>query len=52
LLQMKPAPAFCQLRDVSFFRRGDQRRLTLTGEESNLEIVTSLDTAEIKIYEY
>jgi hypothetical protein len=52
LLQMKPAPVFCRLTNVSFFRRGDQRRLTLTGEESNLEIVTSLDTAEIKIYEY
>jgi len=52
LLRMKPSPVFCQLKDVSFFKRGDQRRLTLTGEESNLAIVTSLDTAEIKIYEY
>ena len=52
LLRMKPSPVFCQLRDVSFFKRGEQRRLTLTGEESNLAIVTSLDTAEIKIYEY
>jgi hypothetical protein len=52
LLRMKPSPVFCQLKDVSFFKRGDQRRLTLTGEESNLAIVSSLDTAEIKIYEY
>jgi hypothetical protein len=52
LLRMKPSPVFCQLKDVSFFKRGDQRRLTLAGEESNLAIVTSLDTAEIKIYEY
>jgi hypothetical protein len=52
LLRMKPAPVFCQLKDVSFFKRGAQRRLTLVGEESNLAIVTSLDTAEIKIYEY
>jgi len=52
LLQMKPSPVFCQLKDVSFFKRGNQRRLTLTGEESNLAIVTSLDTAEIKIYEF
>jgi hypothetical protein len=52
LLRMKPSPVFCLLKDVSFFKRGDQRRLTLTGEESNLAIVTSLDTAEINIYEY
>jgi hypothetical protein len=52
LLRMKPSPVFCLLKDVSFFKRRDQRRLTLTGEESNLAIVTSLDTAEINIYEY
>lgn len=52
LLRMKPSPVFCQLKEVSFFKRGDQRRLTLTGEEWNLAIVTSLDTAEIKIHEY
>ncbi|MDQ2921891.1 MAG: hypothetical protein M3R52_09825 [Acidobacteriota bacterium] len=52
LLQMKPSPVFCQINDVSFFSRGDQRRLALTGEESNLAIVTSLDTAEIEIYEF
>jgi hypothetical protein len=52
LLRMKLSPVFCLLKDVSFFKRGDQRRLTLTGEESNLAIVTSLDTAEINIYEY
>jgi len=49
---MKLSPVFCQLKDVSFFKRGNQRRLTLTGEESNLAIVTSLDTTEIKIYEF
>ena len=52
LLQMKTSPVFCQLTEVSFFKRGEQRRLTLSGEESNLAIVTSLDTAEIKIYEF
>ena len=52
LLQMKPSPVFCQLQDVSFSKRGNQRRLTLTGEESNLAIVTSLETAEISIYEF
>jgi len=52
LMLMKLSPVFCQLKDVSFFKRGNQRRLTLTGEESNLAIVTSLDTTEIKIYEF
>lgn len=52
LVLMKASPVFCQLKEVSFFKRGNQRRLTLTGEESNLAIVTSLDTAEIEIYEF
>jgi hypothetical protein len=52
LVRMKASPVFCQLKEVSFFKRGNQRRLTLTGEESNLAIVTSLDTAEIEIYEF
>lgn len=51
LLQMKPSPVFCQLKDVSFYKRASERRLTLMGDESNLAIVTSLDTADIKIYE-
>jgi hypothetical protein len=52
LVQMKRSPVFCQVKDVSFTKLGDQRRLILTGEESNLAIVTSLDTAEIKVYEF
>jgi len=52
LAQMKRSPIFCQLKDVSFAKLGDQRRLILTGEESNLTIVTSLDTTEIKVYEF
>lgn len=32
LLRMKASPVFCQLKDVSFFKRGNQRRLTLTGK--------------------
>jgi hypothetical protein len=51
LLQMKPSPVSCQLNDVIFSKRGEQRRLTLLGEESKLAIDTSLNTAEIKIYE-
>jgi hypothetical protein len=52
LMLMKASPVFCQLKDVSFFKWDNQRRLTLTGEDSNLAIVTSLDTAEINIYEF
>jgi hypothetical protein len=52
LVQMKRSPVFCQIKDVSFTKLGGQRRLILTGEESNLAIVTSLDTAEIKVYEF
>lgn len=51
LLQMKRSPVLCQIKDVSFSKRGDQRRLTLLGEEANLAIVTSLETREIKIHE-
>jgi hypothetical protein len=51
LVQMKPSPVYCQLKDVSFSKLGEQRRLILAGEEANLAIVTSLDTAEIKVYE-
>jgi hypothetical protein len=52
LLQIKQSPVSCQLKDVSFAKLGEQRRLILAGEESNLAIVTSLDTAEIKVYEF
>lgn len=52
LLQMKPSPVSCQIKDVSFSRLGPQRRLTLLGEESNLVIVTSLETREIEIHEF
>jgi hypothetical protein len=52
LVQMKHSPVFCQIKDVSFTKLGDQRRLILTGEESILAIVTSLDTAEIKVHEF
>jgi len=52
LAQMKRSPVFWQIKDVSFGKLGDQRRLILTGEESNLTIVTSLDTTEIKVNEF
>jgi hypothetical protein len=52
LLQMKPSPVSCRIKDVSFSSLGAQRRLTLLGEESNLVIVTSLETREIEIHEF
>lgn len=49
LLRLKPPPAECQIKDVSFFAAGDQRRLTITGEEANLTIETCIATAEILV---
>jgi hypothetical protein len=51
LVKLKPPPVDCQIKDVSFSAAGDQRRLMITGEESNLVIQTSLATAEILVYE-
>lgn len=52
LLRMKAPPVECQIEDVSFFERDEQRRLLLKGEEGNLAIEASLCTAEIHIYEF
>ena len=42
----------CVITDVGFFANGDQRRLVVTGEEANLTIETSIETAEIRVYEF
>ena len=47
LLRMNAPAVDCRIEDVSFFERGEQRRLLLKGEEDNLTIETSLSTAEI-----
>jgi hypothetical protein len=52
LLQMKPSPVPCQIKDVSFSKLGPQSRLILLGEESNLAIVTSLENRETAIHEF
>jgi hypothetical protein len=52
LLRMKAPPVECQIEDVSFFERDEQRRLLLKGEEGNLAIEASLGTAEIHIHEF
>jgi hypothetical protein len=51
LLRMKTPPAQCQIEDVNFFEREDQRRLVIKGEQANLAIETSLATAKIDVYE-
>jgi hypothetical protein len=52
LLQMKPSPVSCQIKDVSFSKLGARRRLILLSEESNLAVVTSLETREIEVHEF
>ena len=52
LLRMKEPPVHCQIEEVSFFERDEQRRLLLKGEEGCLAIESSLATAEIHIHEF
>jgi hypothetical protein len=52
LLKMKLPPSECQIEDVSFFARGDERRLLITGRETKQAVETSLATAEIKFYDF
>jgi len=42
----------CLIQEVNFFACDDRRRLVLTGEEANLTIETSIETAEVRIYEF
>lgn len=42
----------CVIKDVGFFANDEERRLVLTGEEASLTIDTSLETAEICVYEF
>ena len=52
LLQMKEPKIHCQIEDIGFFEREEQRRLLLKGEEGSLAIESSLATADIHIYEF
>ena len=47
--RITPAPVECLITEVNFFEDGDRRRLILTGEEANLAIETSINTAEIQV---
>lgn len=42
----------CVITEVNLFACGDRRRLVVTGEEANLTIETSIETAEIRVYEF
>lgn len=42
----------CVITEVNFFVSGDRRRLVVTGAEANLTIETSIETAEIRVYEF
>jgi hypothetical protein len=42
----------CVITEVNIFANGDRRRLVVTGEEANLTIETSVETAEIRVYEF
>jgi hypothetical protein len=42
----------CVITEVRFFASGDRRRLVVTGEEASLTIETSVETAEIRVYEF
>ncbi|MGH9872735.1 MAG: hypothetical protein ACRD9S_09740 [Pyrinomonadaceae bacterium] len=50
LLRLHAPPVSCQIKDVSFFASGARRRLLIAGEEANVTIETSLDTAEMQVY--
>lgn len=50
LSQLIETPSGCQINEVSFFERADQRRLFIAGEVS-LAIETSLTSGEIHVYE-
>ena len=50
LLRFHLPPLPCQIKGVSFFAAGERRRLLIAGEEANLAIETSLETAEVQVY--
>jgi hypothetical protein len=50
LLRIQLPPLPCQIKDVSFFAGEARRRLLIAGEEANLTIETSLETAEVQVH--
>ncbi|HEV8370475.1 MAG TPA: hypothetical protein VGQ39_21165 [Pyrinomonadaceae bacterium] len=51
LRRMTKTAGSCSIKSVDFFGRENSRRLVLTCEDGCLGIETSLETAEVKIYE-
>jgi hypothetical protein len=52
LMRMKEPPVHCQIEDIGFFERDQQRRLLLKGEGGILAIESSLATSDIHVYEF
>lgn len=51
LSKMKLSSVDSPIDAVDFYENGNERRLLLTCEDGTLVVETSLDTAEVKIYE-
>ncbi len=51
LMDIIPVAAECRIKDVIFYIDGERRRLLITGEVKSLAVGTSLNTAEIQVYE-
>ena len=50
LARITPAPVECLIKEVGFYENNHRRQLILTGEEADLVIETSLETAEIHVH--
>lgn len=42
----------CVIKEVTFFAKDQLRRLVLTGEQANVTMEMSIQTAEIRVYEF
>jgi hypothetical protein len=49
LARITPAPAGCLITEVNFYARESNRRVSVTGEEASLFIITSLLTGEVHV---
>ena len=52
LVRFTPSPVDLLIIEVSFYARDGQRRLIITGEETNIAVVTSLATGEINVHAF
>ena len=50
LRRFQTSPVACQIKEVAFLANGDRRRLRIVGEEANVTIETSLESAEVQVY--